>query len=63
MTYGSRAELADAIHGRYRAATAKKLAKLPSCQTHPDGPEDVSQSHAERFDLELKQFARLDEPL
>jgi hypothetical protein len=28
MTYASRAELADATHGRYRAATAKKLAKL-----------------------------------
>jgi hypothetical protein len=30
MTYGSRAGLADAIHGRYQAATAKKLAKRPS---------------------------------
>jgi hypothetical protein len=35
MTYGSRAELADAIHGRYRAATAKKLAKLPCYRISP----------------------------
>jgi hypothetical protein len=33
--YGSRAELADAILGRYRAATAKKLAKLPSYRISP----------------------------
>lgn len=35
MTYGSRAEFADAIHGRYRAASAKKLAKLPSYRISP----------------------------
>ncbi|MGO8973744.1 MAG: hypothetical protein ACLQJ0_30570 [Steroidobacteraceae bacterium] len=35
MTDGSRAELADAIHGRYRAASAKKLAKLPSYRISP----------------------------
>jgi hypothetical protein len=35
VTYGSRAELTDAIHGRYRAATAKKLAKLPSYRINP----------------------------
>jgi len=29
--------------------------------THPGGPEDASQSDVERFDLEFKPFARLDE--
>jgi hypothetical protein len=29
--------------------------------THPGGPENPSQSHAERFDLEFKPFAPLDE--
>jgi hypothetical protein len=35
MNYASRAELADTIDGRYRAATAKKLAKLPSYRISP----------------------------
>jgi hypothetical protein len=35
MTDGSRAELADAIHGHYRAATAMKLAKLFSYRISP----------------------------
>jgi hypothetical protein len=35
MTCGSRAELADAIHGRYWAATANKQAKLPRYRISP----------------------------
>jgi hypothetical protein len=36
---------------------------MASCQTHLGGPQRDSQSHAERFDLEFKPFARLGETL